>query len=350
MTEPAGQRITIVGDGATGTLFGAIAANNGHSAILWGRRAEHIAVLSRDGDNKRYLPGFPIPPQLQLTADDSAAFIGCKFILCAVPTQFIRETLKRLAAHVPAGIPVISLAKGIENSTLLRPTEIIEQVWGPRPTVAIAGPAIAGEIASGLPASIVAATTDAVLAQRTQDILSAANLRIYTNDDVIGVELAGATKNIIAVAAGILDGIHAGINAKASLLTRGLVEISRLGAAMGAKPLTFSGLAGLGDLATTCFSPGSRNRSFGQFIGQGFSRTEAIEKLSGIAEGVATTQSVVELARKHHVDMPITRCLHAVLFEGKKPAEGIAELMSRRQCNELQTAPLSTSSSTGGCA
>ncbi len=350
MTEPAGQRITIVGDGATGTLFGAIAANNGHSAILWGRRAEHIAVLSRDGDNKRYLPGFPIPPQLQLTADDSAAFIGCKFILCAVPTQFIRETLKRLAAHVPAGIPVISLAKGIENSTLLRPTEIIEQVWGPRPTVAIAGPAIAGEIASGLPASIVAATTDAVLAQRTQDILSAANLRIYTNDDVIGVELAGATKNIIAVAAGILDGIHAGINAKASLLTRGLVEISRLGAAMGAKPLTFSGLAGLGDLATTCFSPGSRNRSFGQFIGQGFSRAEAIEKLSGIAEGVATTQSVVELARKHHVDMPITRCLHAVLFEGKKPAEGIAELMSRRQCNELQTAPLSTSSSTGGCA
>ena len=347
MTETADQRITIIGDGATGTLFGAIAANNGHFATLWGRRAEHIAALRRERENRLYLPGFSIPQPLQLTADDSVAFINCQLILCAVPTQFIRATLKRLAAHVPAGVPVISLAKGIENTTLLRPTEIIEQVWGPRPTAAIAGPAIAGEIASGLPASIVAATTDTTLAQRTQDILSAANLRIYTNDDVIGVELAGATKNIIAVAAGILDGIHAGINAKASLLTRGLVEISRLGAAMGAKPLTFSGLAGLGDLATTCFSPGSRNRSFGQFIGQGLTRLQAMEKLSGIAEGVATTQSVVELARKYEVDMPITRCLHAVLFEGKKPAEGIAELMSRRQCHELQAAANSTSSSNG---
>ena len=349
MTEPAEQRITIIGDGATGTLFGTIAAHNGHSSTLWGRRAEHIAALTQGRENKLYLPGFPIPQQLQLTADDSEAFVGCNLILCAVPTQFIRATLMRLAAHVPAGIPVISLAKGIENTTLLRPTEIIEQILGPRPTVAIAGPAIAGEIASGLPATIVAATTDSTLAKRTQDILSAANLRIYTNDDVIGVELAGATKNIIAVAAGILDGIHAGINAKASLLTRGLVEISRLGAAMGAKPLTFSGLAGLGDLATTCFSPGSRNRSFGQFIGQGFSRMEATEKLSGIAEGVATTQSVVELARKYKVDMPITRCLHSVLFEGKTPTEGIAELMSRRQCNELQPAVVSTSS-TDGCA
>ena len=347
MTELALQRVTIIGDGATGTLFGAVTAGNGHLSTLWGRRSEHIAALCRERENKLYLPGFPIPQQLQLTADDSAAFIGCQLILCAVPTQFIRATLKRLARHIPAGIPVISLAKGIENTTLLRPTEIIEQVWGPRPTVAIAGPAIAGEIASGLPASIVAATTDATLAQRTQDILSAPNLRIYTNDDVIGVELAGATKNIIAVAAGILDGIHAGINAKASLLTRGLVEISRLGAAMGAKPLTFSGLAGLGDLATTCFSPGSRNRSFGQFIGQGFSSAQAMEKLTGIAEGVATTQSVVELARKYEVDMPITRCLHAVLFEGKKPAEGIAELMSRRQCNELQPAAASTSSGNG---
>ena len=349
MIEPAGHRITIIGDGATGTLFGAIAANNGHLATLWGRRAEHVAALRQERENRLYLPGFSIPQQLQLTADDSVAFINCQLILCAVPTQFIRATLKRLAAHVPAGIPVISLAKGIENNTLLRPTEIIEQVWGPRPTVAIAGPAIAGEIASGLPASIVAATTDSALAQRTQDILSAANLRVYTNDDVIGVALAGATKNIIAVAAGILDGIHAGINAKASLLTRGLVEISRLGAAMGAKPLTFSGLAGLGDLATTCFSPSSRNRSFGQYIGEGFSRREALEKFSGIAEGVATTQSVVELARKYNVDMPITRCLHAVLFEGKKPAEGIAELMSRRQCNELQPVATVTSSS-GGCA
>jgi len=348
MTQTAAQRMAIIGDGATGTLFGSIAAHNGLHATLWGRRAEHIAELADRRENVTYLPGFPIPRELQLTSDDSSAFSGCQFIICAVPTQFIRATLQRLAPYIPAGIPVISLAKGIENNTLLRPTEIVEQILGVRPIVAIAGPAIAGEIASGHPATIVAATHDPSLAQRTQQMLSTSNLRIYTNDDVIGVELAGATKNIIAVAAGILDGIHAGVNAKASLLTRGLVEISRLGAAMGAKPLTFSGLAGLGDLATTCFSPGSRNRSFGQWIGQGLSRQAAMEKLSGIAEGVATTRSVVELACRYNIDMPITRCLHAVLFEGKKPAEGIAELMSRRQRDELQ--PGSTpAASTGDC-
>ena len=349
MTPSTAQRMTIIGDGATGTLFGSIAARNGLHATLWGRRAEHIAELANRHENVTYLPGFSIPPQLQLTSDDSSAFSGCQVIICAVPTQFIRPTLQRLAPYIPAGIPVLSLAKGIENTTLLRPTEIIEQILGLRPTVAIAGPAIAGEIASGHPATIVAATLDPELAQQTQQMLSTSFLRIYTNDDVIGVELAGATKNIIAVAAGILDGIQAGVNAKASLLTRGLVEISRLGAAMGAKLLTFSGLAGLGDLATTCFSPGSRNRTFGQWIGQGLTCQEAMRKLSGIAEGVATTESVVELARRYNVDMPITRCLHAVLFEGKKPADGIAELMSRRQREELQAVNTPTTSS-GGCA
>jgi glycerol-3-phosphate dehydrogenase (NAD(P)+) len=349
MTPLPAQRITIIGDGATGTLFGSIAARNGMHATLWGRRAEHIAELVLRGENATYLPGFQIAPELQLTAEDATAFTGCQLIVCAVPTQFIRATLQRLKGYIPAGVPVVSLAKGIENNSLLRPTEIIEQVIGPRPMAAVAGPAIAGEMASGHPTSIVAATLDPALARHTQHIFSTAYVRIYTNDDLIGVELAGATKNIIAVAAGILDGIQAGVNAKASLLTRGLVEISRLGAAMGAKPLTFSGLAGLGDLATTCFSPGSRNRSFGQWIGQGLSPREAEGKLAGVAEGIATTRSVLELARRYNVDMPITRCLHAVLFEGKKPTEGIAELMSRRPRDELPSGDPQTNC-TDGCA
>ncbi len=334
MTGTAEQHIAIIGDGATGTLFGAIVANNGHHATVWGRRAEHIRELATRRENIAYLPGFQIPARVQFTHDDATAFTASQLIICAVPTQFIRSTLQQLARHIPGGVPVISVAKGIENGTLLRPTQIIEQILGPRGVAAIAGPAIAGEIAAGLPATIVAATLDPALAQWVQQLLGTCTLRVYTNDDVIGVELAAATKNIIAVAAGILDGIHAGVNAKASLLTRGLVEISRLGAAMGAKPLTFSGLAGLGDLATTCFSPGSRNRSFGQWIGEGLSRQEALAKMSGVVEGVATTQSVVELARNYNVDMPITRCLHTVLFEGKKPADGIAELMSRRPRDE----------------
>jgi glycerol-3-phosphate dehydrogenase (NAD(P)+) len=335
MTDKAKPSVTIIGDGATGTIFASILANNNCDTVIWGRRAEHIRELVEKRENIAYLPGFVIPPQVRFTDDDVHAFTGTQLIICAVPTQFIRSVLQRLRPYIPAGVPVISVAKGIENVTLLRPTQIIEEISGPRRIAAIAGPAIAGEIAAGLPATIVAATLDPALAQWTQSLLGASHLRVYTNDDVIGVELAGATKNIIAVAAGILDGIHAGINAKASLLTRGLVEISRLGAAMGAQPLTFSGLAGLGDLATTCFSPGSRNRRFGQWIGEGLSRQEALAKMSGVAEGVATTISVVELARKNNVDMPITQCLHAVLFEGKSPADGIAELMSRRPRREL---------------
>ncbi|MGC8623961.1 MAG: NAD(P)H-dependent glycerol-3-phosphate dehydrogenase [Phycisphaerae bacterium] len=334
MTRAVGQHITIIGAGATGTLFASILAKNGHHPILWGRRLEHIQALAEKRENIAYLPGVAIPPQVRFTADDATAFDAGELIICAIPTQFIRATLQRLAAHIPAGVPMISVAKGIENGALLRPTEIITEICGQRRIAALAGPAIAGEIAAGLPTTLVAATTDPALAQWTQQLLSTSYLRIYTNDDVIGVELGGATKNIIAVAAGILDGMRAGINAKASLLTRGLVEISRLGAAMGAQPRTFSGLAGLGDLATTCFSPGSRNRSFGQWIGQGLSHQEALAKMSGVVEGIATTRSVVALARRGHVDMPITQCLYAVLFEGKSPAAGIAELMSRRPRDE----------------
>ncbi len=334
MTNFVGHHITILGAGATGTLLASILAQNGQQPTLWGRRPELMQALAEKRENITYLPGVPIPPQVRLTADEAMACAAGELIICAVPTQFIRTTLVRLVRHIPPGVPIISVAKGIENTTLLRPTEIITEICGLRRVVALAGPAIAGEIAAGLPTTIVAATTDSVLAKWTQQLLSTAYFRIYTNNDVIGVELAGATKNVIAVAAGILDGMHAGVNAKASLLTRGLVEMSRLGVTMGAHPLTFNGLAGLGDLVTTCFSPGSRNRSFGQWIGQGLSHQEALAKMSGVVEGIATTRSVVELARRREVDMPITQCLYAVLFEGKSPAAGIADLMSRRPRDE----------------
>jgi glycerol-3-phosphate dehydrogenase (NAD(P)+) len=218
---------------------------------------------------------------------------------------------------------------------MLRPTQIIEELLGTRPLAAVSGPSIASEIARGLPATIVAASSDQALTKQVQNLFTTGYLRVYANTDLAGVELAGAMKNVIAVAAGILDGIKAGTNAKASLLTRGLVEITRLGLVMGARAETFSGLAGLGDLVTTCFAPEGRNRGFGQLIGRGLTPTEAAAKVAGVVEGMPTTRSMVELSERHNVEMPISRCLYAVLFEGKSPQEAINDLMSRQPKQEL---------------
>jgi glycerol-3-phosphate dehydrogenase (NAD(P)+) len=323
------ERVTIVGDGAMATVCAILLSQSGHHVVMWGAFEESINRLIQNRQNQRLLPGVTLPASVRLTANESDCFDGCTLILSAVPTQFMREVWNRLSPHAPVGVPVVSVAKGIENQTLLRPTQIIAQVAGRRPLAALSGPNIAAELARCLPATAVAAAEDDQLVRRVQGVFSTQWFRVYTNSDLIGTELAGATKNVIAIAAGILDGLAAGNNAKAARVTRGLVEITRLGVAMGARESTFGGLAGLGDLITTCISPEGRNRTVGEQIGKGRPLKDILAKMDSVAEGVPTTQSVMELSRRHGVEMPITQSVYSVLFEGCDVIGALSGLMSR---------------------
>ena len=327
------KRISIIGDGGMGTLCAIMLAQNGMAVRLWSAFPEAAEELESTRENRRFLPGAVLPEGVEVTGRDELALEGAELAVSAVPAQFMRGVWQRLRNHCPAGMPIVSVTKGIENGTLLRPTEVLADVLdGGRPgraVAAVSGPSIAPEVARGLPATVAVASMDEGLAREVQRILSRPYFRVYTNPDLLGVEIAGATKNVIAIAAGVLDGLSAGCNAKAALLTRGLAEITRLGVAMGARGETFAGLAGMGDLVTTCFSPVGRNRSLGEAIGKGVSLSEALSATASVVEGVATTTSVAELASRHGVEMPITQAVHDVLFGGVSPAEAIAGLMSR---------------------
>jgi len=326
-----GERVTIIGDGAMATVCSLLLSQGGHDVTLWGVFEDSITRMIQNRENQRFLPGVRLPPDVRLTANDAECFDGCTLILSAVPTQYMRSVWKRLACHLPAGVPIVSVAKGIENQTLFRPTQIVMDVVGRgRGLAALSGPNIAAELARYLPATAVAAAEDAELARRVQSVFSTQWFRVYTNCDVIGTELAGATKNVIAIAAGILDGLAAGNNAKAALVTRGLVEITRLGVAMGAQESTFQGLAGLGDLITTCVSPEGRNRTVGEQIGKGRKLRDILESMDSVAEGVPTTRSVRELSIRHKVEMPITEAVHSVLFEGTEVIQALTTLMTRQ--------------------
>ncbi len=328
------ERVTILGDGAMATVCSILLHSGGHAVTLWGAFEESIERLQQNRENERLLPGVRIPESVRLTANDAECFEDATMILSAIPTQYMRGVWERLARRTPTGTPIVSVAKGIEKQTLLRPTQIIGDIIGPvhgkRPTVtALSGPNIAGELARYLPGTAVAACDDLQIAERVQAAFSTQWFRVYTNTDVIGVELAGAVKNVIALAAGILDGLAAGNNAKAALVTRGLVEIIRLGVAMGAQEATFHGLAGLGDLVTTCVSPEGRNRRVGEQIGKGRKLADVLAGMDSVAEGVPTTQSVMELSRRFNVEMPITEAVHRVLFEGQDVLAALSDLMSR---------------------
>jgi len=328
------MNVTIIGDGAMATVSALLLAENRHRLRLWSPFSEAIAQFRIDPENTCYLPGVCFPEAVTFTDNDAEAFIDADLVLAATPTQYIRPTWQRLAPHCPERIPIVSVAKGIENDTLLRPSQILRDVlagdaeaaW---PIAALSGPNIAREVAQQLPATATVASEEPRLAKQVQALFSTRTFRVYTNPDPIGVELGGAVKNVIAIAAGILDGLDAGDNAKAALLTRGLVEIARLGVAVGARRETFTGLSGLGDLVTTCVSPHGRNRTFGEAIGRGESMDAILNRTHSVVEGVATTRSVLALARRHKVEMPITGAVHAVLFERKPPAAAIEELMTR---------------------
>ncbi len=336
------QRITIIGDGSMATVCALLLESRGLDVTMWGFNAEYVAKLIQTRDNTRYLPGYRLPQRIALTADDAAAFDGAQLIVNAIPTQFVRSAWTRLAAGggVQPGVPIVSVAKGIEQDTLLRPTQIIADALTqggvdtldgpPRPVAALSGPSVADELARCLPATVCAAADDEELARAVQHTFTTHWFRVYTNTDLLGVELAGATKNVIALAAGILDGLQAGNNAKSALLSRGLAEITRLGVAMGARAETFFGLTGVGDLATTCFSPTGRNRTCGEQLGKGRKLDDVLKSIPGVVEGVPTTKAVVQLADRYKVEMPITAAVNHVLFEGLDPLEAIGRLMSRQ--------------------
>ncbi|HYE61699.1 MAG TPA: NAD(P)H-dependent glycerol-3-phosphate dehydrogenase [Phycisphaerales bacterium] len=305
---------------------------------LWGHDDVELGRLSQTRKSPR-LEGFRLPDEVEVVLRDDAAVADASLIVSAIPVQYIRDVWTRLSPHVPAGAGVLSVAKGIENMTLLRPTQVVSDVLRqtgkdnpdarPRRYACLSGPTIAAELSRCLPAAMIAASDDLAFAREVQCLFGNSWMRIYTNPDMLGVELAGAVKNVIAIAAGIVDGLQAGNNAKSALLARGLAEIARLGLAMGAQHDTFFGIAGVGDLATTCFSPEGRNRSCGEALGKGVKLADYLRTSPYVVEGVATTKSVMELARKYRVDMPITSAVHAVLFEGMDPIEAIGQLMAR---------------------
>jgi glycerol-3-phosphate dehydrogenase (NAD(P)+) len=330
------ERITIIGDGAMATVCALLLESQGHAVTVWGPFSDPIAELIQTRENKHYLPGYHLPEAIRFTADEATAMADPTLLVSAVPSQYLRPVWERLAPYTPKSVGIVSVTKGIEQQTSMRPTQIIADVLGQgetnaaRPLGAISGPSVASELARCLPATVCAASDDAAFADRLQQVFTTNWFRVYTNPDLLGVELAAATKNVIAVAAGILDGLQAGNNAKSALLSRGLAEISRLGVAMGAQQATFFGVAGVGDLATTCFSPTGRNRTCGEQLGRGRKLDQILEDIPGIVEGVPTTRAVVSLAQQYDVDMPITQGIYEVLFEGLDPLEGIQKLMTRQ--------------------
>jgi glycerol-3-phosphate dehydrogenase (NAD(P)+) len=329
-------RAAVLGSGSWGTAFGKVLADAGTDVVLWARREQLAATVRERHENPEYLPGIALPPGLTATSSAEQAVEGADLVVLAVPSQTLRANLAQLAGALPPGVLLVSLMKGVELGTTKRMSEVIAEVADvpPGQVAVVSGPNLAKEIARGQPSATVVACTDAEAAARLQAACSTAYFRPYTNPDVVGCELGGAVKNVIALATGMAEGMGFGDNTKASLITRGLAETARLGIALGADPMTFAGLAGLGDLVATCSSPLSRNRTFGERLGRGETMEQVLSQKQGIAEGVKSCESVLELARKHDVDMPITEQVVAVCHEGRAPREVIGALMTREAKSE----------------
>ncbi|MBM9619132.1 NAD(P)H-dependent glycerol-3-phosphate dehydrogenase [Streptomyces zhihengii] len=329
MTTPV--KAAVLGTGSWGTAFAMVLADAGCEVALWGRRPELAEAVNTTRTNPDYLPGIELPAGLRATTDAAEALAGADFTVLAVPSQTLRGNLAAWTPELAADTVLVSLMKGVELGTAKRMSEVVEEVAKvPSERVAVVtGPNLAKEIASRMPAAAVVASTDEAVARRLQSACHTPYFRPYTNTDVVGCELGGAVKNVIGLAVGIADGMGLGDNAKGSLITRGLAETTRLGLAMGADALTFSGLAGLGDLVATCSSPLSRNHTFGTNLGRGMTLQETIAVTRQTAEGVKSCESVLDLARRHGVDMPITETVVGIVHEGKPPVVALKELMSR---------------------
>ncbi|MEU6409883.1 NAD(P)H-dependent glycerol-3-phosphate dehydrogenase [Microbispora sp. NPDC046933] len=324
-------RAAVFGTGSWGTTFAMILAEAGTSTTLWGRRAEIVDAINETHENPEYLPGTRLPDTIRATTDPAEAMDGADFVVLAVPSQTLRANLRVWKPHIPPEAVLVSLMKGVELGTCKRMSEVVCEVAEvpERRVAVVSGPNLVPELAQRQPAAAVVACSDEEVAARLQEACHLPWFRTYTNPDVVGVELGGAVKNVIALAVGVAVGMGLGDNVRATLMTRGLAEIARLGAALGADQHTFAGLAGMGDLVATCTSPLSRNRTFGENLGRGMTMAEVVAATKQTAEGVKSCESVLELARKHDVEMPITEVVVGVVHDGMTPGEAAMLLMSR---------------------
>jgi glycerol-3-phosphate dehydrogenase (NAD(P)+) len=322
------HRVVVVGGGSWGTTVAALASRN-TPTVLWCRRPELAGSINDTHCNQDYLPGFTLPDPLTATSSFEDAVGNADVVVMGVPSHGMRATLKELAPSVRSWVPIVSLAKGLEQGSDLRMTQVIAEELPGHPTGVLTGPNLAKEILSGHAAAAVVAFSDDHVADELQHIFATDLFRVYTNGDVVGCEIAGALKNVIAIASGMADGLGTGDNTRAAVITRGLAELSRLGVAMGGEPTTFAGLAGMGDLIATCISRQSRNRYVGEQLGRGHTIDEITAEMNMVAEGVKTSQVVVDLAARYGVDMPIATEVHRVVHEGHSAAEAYRGLLKR---------------------
>lgn len=335
-------KVAVIGAGSWGTAVAALACHN-VATVLWARSEDLAAEIASTHVNTRYLADFPLPPALVATASLEDALAHADVMVMAVPSHGFRDVLSAGKPAITAGMPIVSLSKGVELGTLKRMTEVVAELLPGHTSGVLTGPNLAQEIMAGRPAASVVAMTDPVVATDLQRIFSTPSFRVYTNPDVIGCEVAGALKNVMALAAGMSDGMGLGDNAKAALMTRGLAELARLGTALGGNPLTFAGLAGMGDLVATCMSRQSRNRHVGEELGRGRAIADIIAEMQMVAEGVRTSRAVVELGARVHVELPIAEQVAAVIDGVKSAADIIPALMLREAKSELHgTAAITT--------
>lgn len=332
------SEITVLGAGSWGTALTCLLANNGNNVKLWGRLEDGLEETDITRENKPFLPGVLIPKEVTITPDLEYAMKGSKYYVIAVPSHIVRDMSRRIKELIPKDAVVINVAKGIETGSLKRLSEVIqEELEGKTTNICVlSGPSHAEEVGRGIPTAVVVAARSRVLAEEVQDIFMSPKFRVYTNPDMIGIELGAALKNVIALGTGIADGLGLGDNSKAALITRGLAEIARLGTAMGANPKTFAGLTGIGDLVVTCTSMHSRNRRAGIQLGKGIPLKQVLAEMGMVVEGVKAAEAAYALKEKYKVVMPICHETYQVLFEGKDPREGVNSLMERHKTHEVE--------------
>jgi glycerol-3-phosphate dehydrogenase (NAD(P)+) len=329
------MKICVIGDGAWGTALAINALANKHHVVIWGAFPEYLNEMRKNRENRKFLPGVKLPDELEFEDDIKKALTGCRIIICATPTQFLRSVLKKMSGNVSPDTVIVNVAKGIELDSWLKISEIIEQELGRVNYVDLSGPSHAEEVARGVPTAVTAAGENIEDAKFVQQALMNDKFRIYTSTDVTGLELGGAIKNVFAIAAGIIDGMKLGDNPKAALMARGIAEMGRLGEALGGKRATFSGLSGIGDLIVTCCSGHSRNRHVGEELGRGRKLADILSDMGMVvAEGVPTAKGIRTLARQANVDIPIIEEIYKVLYEDRSAQDAVISLMSRSARHE----------------
>lgn len=329
MTTYPAKKAAVIGDGGWGTALALILHANGFDVSVWGPFEAYTDQIRTSRENHKFLPGIKLPDDIHWTARPEETTADCDLAVLASPSKFYPEVLSKFSGCMPDQADIVSVTKGLHPEQLVTMTALAEQILNRDDVAGLSGPSHAEEVARGIPTAVVIASRNIDRSKRLQAAFSNQRFRAYTSDDVLGVELGGALKNVIAVAVGVSDGLGFGDNTRAALITRGLAEMSRLGCALGAHPSTFTGLSGMGDLIVTCTSRHSRNRSVGERLGHGDSIEQIMSSMEQVAEGVWTSASVVKLAAKHHVDVPIAAEVNAILYEGKNPAQAVEDLLSR---------------------